>query len=153
MFNLIPRREDKLPKLFYSPFKEMEDMVNRMFGDFRGEAGLEKSTGISTPSFNMFKDGNDMVIEASVPGFDKKDIKVELRDDLLTIKGEQKEETEKKEKDYYHREFSSSSFSRSVRLPEKVKPEDFKAKYKDGILEIRVPAGESETQTHSIRIE
>lgn len=153
MFSLIPRREDNLPKLFYSPFKEMEDMMNRMFGDFRGEAGLEKSFRTSTPSFNMFKDGDDMVIEASVPGFDKKNISVELKDDLLTIKGEQKEESEKKEKDYYHREFSSSSFSRSVRLPDRVKPEDFKAKYKDGILEIRVPTGEPETKTHSIEIE
>ena len=153
MFSLIPRRREGKPKLFYSPFKEMEDMMNRMFGDFSGETSLEKAFTEATPGFNMYKDEGDMVIEASLPGFDKNNIKVELQDDVLTIKGEHKEETEEKEKDYYHKEFSRSSFCRSVRLPEKVKPEDFKAKYKDGILEIRVPTSEPEEKTHTIEIE
>jgi len=156
MFNLIPRGRETRPKLFYSPFKEMEDMVNRMIGDFVGEPGKELSLSTETPSFpglNIYKDDNDYVIEASVPGYNKDNITVEVDDNFLTIKGEKKEEKEEKEKDYYYREFHSGSFQRSVRLPRAVNPDDLKAKYRDGLLELRMPVTEPEKKAHSIKIE
>lgn len=157
MLNLIPwkKRETK-PRLFYSPFKEMEDMVNRMFEDFTGDfdSGLSLSKTSAMPSFNMYRQDNNYVIEVSVPGYDKKDITIELQDDFLTIKGEKKEEKEEKNKNYHYREFHTGSFQRSLRLPEVINPEDFKAKYKDGILEIRIPAKEEpEKKSHTINIE
>ncbi len=151
MFSLIPWRKKKAePKLFYSPFKEMEDMVNRMFADFYGGLDIQR---YEVPAFNMYREGDNLVVEASLPGFDKKNITVELDEDLLTIRGEHKEESKKEEKDYYYKEFSVESFSRTVRLPNKVNPEDLKAQYKDGVLKITIPAKDEEKKVKTIKIE
>jgi len=152
MFGMVPsRRKSSNPKLFYSPFREMEDMANRMFGDFFADTSMER---FAAPDFNMFRDEGDLVIEVSLPGYNKNDISIEVQDEVLTIRGKTKEEKKEEEKDYYYREFYAGSFERKVSLPERVKPEDFKAKYKNGILEIRMPSAEEpEEKVHTITIE
>jgi len=156
MFGLVPwskseREMERKPKLFYSPFREMEDMMERFLSDYYG--GETRTPTTYTPGFNMYRDDDNLVIEASIPGFDKKDISVEVEDDLLTVRGSKKEETEEKEKDYYYREFYSGSFQRNIRLPNRANPEELKAKYTDGILEVRIPITEKEKKSSTINIE
>ena len=84
-------------------------------------------------------------LELAVPGMKKKDFKVNLDNDQLTISAERSEENEEKEKNYTRREFRSASFRRSFTLPENAVDEDkIEAKYEDGVLHINIPKKEVE---------
>ena len=76
----------------------------------------------------------DKVIEITVelPGLEKKDVELNITDNLLTIRGEKKSEREEKNKDYHLVERSFGSFARSVELPAGVKPEDITADNREG---------------------
>jgi len=151
MFSLVPWKKNKAQTgIFFAPFREMEEMFNRAFSDFFDATVTEK---IGLPAFNMYKDKGNLIVEASLPGYDKNNITVELEGDLLTIKGEQKEEKEEKEKDYYHREFHAGSFTRTVKLPGKVNPDDLKAKYENGVLKVILPSAEPAEKVKVIKIE
>jgi HSP20 family molecular chaperone IbpA len=86
------------------------------------------------------------VLRAEMPGIDPdKDVELNVLDDVLTIRGERKEE----QKDRNRHEFHYGSFERTVRLPRGTRQEDIKASYTDGVLEIRVPyEGAEATPTH-----
>ena len=87
--------------------------------------------------------GKDYVIEADLPGVDKNDIHVELRDNVLTIGVQQKEATEEERDSYIRKERRTSTMSRSFRV-ENVKPEDVKAKFKNGVLSVSLPKSKVE---------
>jgi len=84
------------------------------------------------------KDGN-YVIKADVPGVDPKDVQVTLEGDRLIIQGERRMDREVKERDFRRREVSYGSFRRTVPIPQGLKTEEIKAKYRDGVLEISAP--------------
>lgn len=79
---------------------------------------------------------NELVATIDLPGFNKKDIKIELVNNSLIVKGEKKEEKEEKSKKYYFKERSYGSFYRTISLPVEVNPEEVKATYKDGVLTV-----------------
>ncbi len=93
----------------------------------------------SMPAVNIKEDEKQFTLDLAVPGIDKKDLKIDLQDDILTISSEQKEEKEENREDYKRREFSYSSFCRSFSLPENVNKEKIEANYKDGILTVVLP--------------
>ena len=72
-------------------------------------------------------------------GLEKKDVELNVADNLLTIRGEKKNEREEKNKDYHLVERSYGSFSRSVELPPGVKVEDISAEIANGVLKVTVP--------------
>jgi HSP20 family protein len=80
-----------------------------------------------------------MILTAELAGVTGKDVEVSLAGDVLTIKGEKKTETKEKKGDSYYTERSFGSFSRSLRLPFEVKDEKVDAKFKDGVLTVRLP--------------
>ncbi|MCG6879082.1 MAG: Hsp20/alpha crystallin family protein [Deltaproteobacteria bacterium] len=79
---------------------------------------------------------------ASLPGVKKEDINIDIHDNVLTISGKKESEREEKEANYYLKESSYGSFSRSVRLPGEVEEEDVDASYKDGVLKVVMKAKE-----------
>jgi HSP20 family protein len=87
------------------------------------------------------KDGK-YLLKADLPGIDKKDIHVELKDGCLTLKGERKSEHEDKNDNYHRVERTYGSFQRSFKVPEGLTEKDIKAKYKDGTLELTIPVPE-----------
>ncbi len=95
--------------------------------------------GKTVPSMDVYQTKNDVVAEVSLAGVAPKDVKVTVENDILTVKGEKKEEKETKEKDYYCKEIRSGNFMRSVSLPVHVKGDKANAESKDGILRITVP--------------
>lgn len=95
-----------------------------------------------SPSVDMFREGNDVIVKAEIPGIKKEDIDISLADDTITITGERKKEEKVERKDYYRLERSHGSFSRSFRMPQPVQSDKAKAKFKDGVLEIRIPITE-----------
>lgn len=97
----------------------------------------------SGPSANIYETDTEVVAELSLPGIDAKEVDVEVENDTLTVKGESKKETTRKDRHYYRREFSRRSFSRSLILPTEVQADKAKATMKDGILTVTVPKAES----------
>lgn len=80
-----------------------------------------------------------VVVRASVPGFRKEDIDAEIRENVLTIKAEHKEEREEKNERYFRKELQWGSLSRRVALPSQVNERDVGAELKDGVLTLRIP--------------
>ncbi|MFH1026033.1 MAG: Hsp20/alpha crystallin family protein, partial [Nitrospirota bacterium] len=93
-------------------------------------------------SMDIFTEGDNVVVKAELPGMKKEDIDVSLTEDTITISGEKKKEEKIEKKDYYSFERSYGSFKRSFSLPSEVQTEKASAKFKNGVLEIRIPKTE-----------
>lgn len=86
------------------------------------------------PRTDIRETEKEYLLDVSLPGVRKEDVKVEVKDGVLTISGEKKTEKEEKGKTWLRRESSYGSFSRSFTLPEGLHTEDVKATFKDGLL-------------------
>jgi HSP20 family protein len=95
-----------------------------------------------TPTIDVFEEGDNVVVKAELPGMGKEDIDVKVTDDIITISGEKKKEEKVEKKNYYRMERSYGSFTRSLRLPTEVQTEKAVAKFKEGVLEVRIPKTE-----------
>jgi HSP20 family protein len=98
----------------------------------------------SMPAVNIREDDKDYFLELAVPGIDKKDLKIDINEDVLTISSETKNEVEENKDGYKRKEFSYSSFCRSFYIPENVNRDKIEANYKDGILSVKLPKQEEE---------
>ncbi len=143
------------PTKALSPFQEMEKRFEEMekrFEDFsRRPFSLLPSWWPRLrlpeieevpPSMDIFTEGDDVVVKAELPGMKKEDIDVSLTKDTISISGEKKKEEKVEKKDYYSLERSYGSFKRLFSLPAEVQTEKASAKFKDGVLEIRIPKTE-----------
>lgn len=92
----------------------------------------------------MYENDNEVVIKLAIPGFEESDLDINIEDNLLTISGtaSQENEEEDKKKKYYYKGISKESFSRSVTLPSRVKPDKASAEIVQGVLEINLPKAE-----------
>jgi HSP20 family protein len=93
----------------------------------------------SLPAVNIRESEKSYLIDLAIPGMDKKDLKIDINEDVLTISSETKNETEDSRNGFRRKEFSYSSFNRSFYIPENVERETIEATYKDGILEVTLP--------------
>ena len=107
----------------------------------------------SKPAVNVREDEKNYVLDLAIPGIDKKDLKIDVNEDILTISSEQKSESEESNDGYKRKEFSYSSFRRSFYIPENVNQEKIEANYKDGILTLSLPKQEEDKSKHSRKIE
>jgi len=98
----------------------------------------------SMPAVNIKEDEKSYKLDLAIPGMDKKDMKIDINEDVLTVSSETKNETEDKKDGYKRKEFSYSSFCRSFYIPENVNRDKITAAYKDGILNIELPKQEEE---------
>jgi len=104
------------------------------------------------PRIEVLKNNGQLMVRADLPGLTKDDVKVELTDDMLTISGERKEEKEEKREGFYRSERSYGSFYREIPLPEGAKTEDAAATFRNGVLEITMPAPKVEASTRKLEI-
>jgi HSP20 family protein len=98
------------------------------------------------PAIDVEEKDGTYLVRADLPGMKKKDIHVELRDGYLTLRGERNSEHEENRDNYHRIERTHGTFERSLRLPEGVTEKDIHAKYKDGVLELTIPAPKVEEQ-------
>ena len=112
---------------------------------------LHNSTS-STPAVNIMEDDIKYSLELAVPGIDKKDLKIDINEDVLTISSESKHDTEENRDGYKRKEFSYSSFCRSFYIPENVNRDNIEANYKDGILTVGLPKQEEDKSRVSRQI-
>lgn len=123
-----------------APWPDLDRWVDSFFAPTRRETSARPWA----PAVDVLEDEKAIVIKADLPDVDEKDIKLELNDGMLTLKGERKFEKERKEEDYHFIERSYGAFSRSFRLPDTVNENDIKAAYKNGVLEVTLPKREPE---------
>lgn len=119
----------------------MPSMEN-LFSSFFGNDLLNKDYAGFVPSVNITETENTYSIEASAPGFEKKDFTVQIEDGILTIRGEHKEESTNQEKHFVRKEFNYGSFTRRFNLVDLVDEDKIDAKYENGILKIVLPKNE-----------
>ena len=133
----------------WNPMRAMSLLDNhfsRFFSDpfFPAEmAGGEGSLNVWHPAVDIFEKDDKLVIKAELPGMDKKDISLDIHNDVLTLRGERKYENEVKEENFYRKEMSRGSFVRSFSLPGDSDAERIQAEFKDGILTVEVPKSET----------
>ena len=136
------------------PIGGLQGEMNRMFDDFFGRDFAVEPFGRGgewIPALEVSELDTAVAVKAELPGLDPKDIEVTLANDVLTIKGEKKHESETKEKNFHLVERSYGSFERSVRLPTGVKPDAVDAKFKNGVLTVELPKAE-EARTKAVKI-
>jgi HSP20 family protein len=105
------------------------------------------------PAVNIKEDDKNYVLDLAIPGIDKKDLKIDMNEDVLTISSEAKSESEENKDGYKRKEFSYSAFSRSFYIPENVNREKIEANYKDGVLSVSLPKQEEEKNKITRKIE
>ncbi len=143
----------------WDPFKNiatLQDRINRLFEDaFPSKSGEEDfSMGDWKPLADIYDKGDSIMIHAEIPGVKKEDVSIEVRENILTLKGSRASDKEIKEENYYRRERNSGSFQRSFTLPPMIDPDQIKAKFKDGVLEIEIPKPEkSESKQITVKVE
>jgi len=98
----------------------------------------------SMPSVNIREDEKFYNLELAVPGIDKKDLKIDINEDVLTVSSEARNESEESRDGYKRKEFSYSSFCRSFYIPENVNRDKIEANYKDGVLTVGLPKQEED---------
>jgi len=118
--------------------REMDAMFDNFFRGF-GFEPVEGALQAFNPKIDITDTGKEIRIYAELPGIDEKDIDVSITKDTLTIRGEKKEESETKEKDYHRIERSYGSFSRTIALPVEIEADKIDAQLKKGVLTITLP--------------
>jgi HSP20 family protein len=108
----------------------------------------------SIPAVNIREDEKNYTLDLAVPGMDKKDLKIDINEDVLTISSESRNEKEESKDGFRRKEFSYQAFTRSFYIPENVNREKIEANYKDGVLSVSLPKQEEEKNkvTKSIEI-
>ena len=150
------------PAAFSSPFAMMRRLSDDMERMFEGGwsayrfpkllQGFDFAATRWSPDIEVFERNGELVVRADLPGMTRDNVKVEVFEGNLIIGGERKEEKEQKEKGYYACERSYGTFHRAVPLPEGVKADEARATFKDGVLEIAMPAGRV-TEKHGRQLE
>ncbi len=115
---------------------EVDNLFDR-FLDWR-PFGQTTEGGMWNPALDISESPKQVVVKAELPGMDPKDIDISLHDNVLTLKGERKQEKQEKEENYHRVERSYGSFMRSFRLPAEVQPDKVDATYKDGVLTVKL---------------
>ena len=134
----------------WNPWREMPTLpgrFNRLFDDpffHIGRMADDRNLGMWNPAVDLYEKDDHFMIIAELPGVDKKDIKIDLKDHVLTLKGERSYENDVKEDNYYHKERAFGIFQRAFRLPVNLDPEKIHADFKDGVLKIEISKPEEE---------
>lgn len=132
----------------WDPFKELEDVSNRLNRLF-GRAGSTEESDQNmlavadwSPSVDISETDDAYLIKGEIPGVKKEDVKVTVQDGMLTIQGERKMEKEEKNKKFHRVECSYGNFVRSFRMPDDADETKVKAEFKDGMLNVTLPKSE-----------
>ena len=140
------------------PFRSLQTEIDRVFNDFNRGMRLPGLTETATgtrlaPRIDVSETNGTVEVTAELPGVAEEDVDVTLTDDLLTIKGEKKSETEDTQKNYHVVERSYGAFQRSIRLPFEVDPKQVDARFEKGVLKVVLPKPpEVEAKSQKIEI-
>jgi HSP20 family protein len=150
------------------------DQMDRLFDDFTGlslgrsrrpdlpsarsfsglgQGSQGQSMGFWYPQVEVSEKGGNLVVCADLPGLRKEDVHLEVHDDYLVLEGERRSEREENQEGLYRTERSYGRFYRTIPLPEGTDPDQVRASFRDGVLEVTVPMPSREEQQRGRRIE
>jgi HSP20 family protein len=138
----------------WDPAREVDTLqseVNRLFDTFFGGRPGDAGARRWVPAMDLTETDDHLVLRADLPGLDRDDVKIEVKDGVLTVSGERKAEHEHREEGYHRVERAYGSFSRSLSLPQDVDAERIAATFDKGVLEVRIPKPE-ERKPHRVEI-
>jgi HSP20 family protein len=139
----------------WEPVRELDSLqtdMNRLFDRFFGApAGNSTAARRWIPAMDLTETDDSLVLRADLPGVSEDDVEIEVKDRILTISGERKNEHEEKGEGFHRVERSFGRFSRALNLPDGIDAEQVEAKFDNGVLEVRVPKPE-ETQPTRVQI-
>lgn len=130
-------------------FDDFQNMLEDFFTD---ALPIRRSLAADTFKVDVEDRGNEYLVEAEIPGVDRKDISLRMDDRRLTIAVKKSDETEEKKKNYIHKERRYCSMSRSIFLNDAMS-EGIKARLEDGVLSVTVPKKELQDSGQVIEIE
>lgn len=114
--------------------------IDRFFDNWG--LGFENFDKVWNPNVDISESDDAFEVIAEIPGMSKDDIKISIKENVLTLTGEKKQEEKTDKKNYHRVERMYGQFQRSFRLPNSVKSDDIKAKYQNGVLSITIPKAE-----------
>ena len=128
----------------FEPMREMitlREAMDRLFND-AFTPSLGATGGWQAPAVDLYQTDDEVVVKASLPGMKSDDVQISITGDMLSLKGEFKQENEKKERAYHMREQRYGAFERTFALPTAVVSDKAKAEFENGILTITLPKAE-----------
>jgi len=147
------------------PWQSLRGEMDRLFDRFTGFGWpsmrrafetmptFETSFSFNAPAVDVTEDDKGFKISAELPGLDEKDIDVSVTGDVLTIKGEKRQEKEAKDKNWYVSERSYGSFQRAFTLPDGVDRNKIAASFSKGVLTVTLPkSAEAQKQQQKIEV-
>lgn len=160
------KKAEKKEVAHFRPFSQLHHM-EREFDRFFGEMTARPWFGLRWPDFlrlrkelepqvpviEVYEEKDDLVVKAELPGMEKENLDVKISEGVLTIRGERKEEEETREKGNYYSERYYGAFTRSIDIPRDLETEKATAKFKKGVLELRIPKTEEAKKTRKVAIE
>lgn len=129
----------------WDPARELLNMsraMDRLFEDFYGQSSLLGGAG-AYPAVDMYETENEVVVKATLPGMKADDLQVSITGDVLTLRGELKQDVEVPGNSYHLKERIFGSFSRSISLPSPVVVDQTRAEFENGILNLVLPKAEN----------
>jgi HSP20 family protein len=140
----------------FDPFEDMNRLqreVNRLFEDNgRSGRGTEPvSARTWAPAVDILEDQNEIIVRAELPGIKQEEIDIELKGEMLTLRGERQFEDTQRKDNYVRVERSYGQFQRAFTIGVPVKNDAVTASYKDGILEVHLPKSE-ETKPKKVKV-
>ena len=123
-----------------TPFnRELDQMMNQFF---RTDVVEDPNTTSWLPAVDIVEQENEYLVHLELPGVDKNNVKINIANSVLTIKGEKQTEKDEQGKNYHHKERLYGSFQRSFTLPTTVKADKIEATYENGVLSVVIPKAE-----------
>jgi HSP20 family protein len=124
----------------------LQERINRLFDESIAREALDDELSACSwrPTVDIFEAPEGVMIRADLPGVSKENVAVEVKDNVLTIKGERLEDPSIKEEEFLRKERCCGSFHRAFALHSLIQPDKINARFKDGVLEIRIPTSEKE---------
>ena len=129
----------------WEPVREMmtlREAMDRLFDDAFTRPLNLRDGGWSAPAIDMYQTDDEVVVRAALPGFKADEVQINVTGDVLTLRGEMKQQDEKKERAWHIREQRWGSFERSISLPTEVTADQAVADFENGILTITLPKAE-----------
>ena len=129
----------------WEPVREMmtlREAMDRLFDDAFTRPISLRDGGWSSPAIDMYQTDDEVVVRAALPGFKADKVQLNVTGDVLTLRGEMKQQEEKKDRAWHIREHRWGSFERSVALPTNVMADKAVADFENGILTITLPKAE-----------
>ncbi|HSL31716.1 MAG TPA: Hsp20/alpha crystallin family protein [Anaerolineales bacterium] len=126
----------------WEPMREMmtlREAMDRLFDDAFTRPLNLRDGGWSAPAIDMYQTDDEVVVRAALPGFKADEVQINVTGDVLTLRGERKQEEEKQERAWHIREHRWGTFERSIALPTEVTADRAVADFENGVLTITLP--------------